>query len=130
MVDVKDGKIIRLHPLHYDWKSSPEELGYWELEARGKKLRPTLKALVTPHNMVYKKRIYSPNRVMYPLKRVDWDPNGNRNTEKRGKESKYVRIFLGWRARFIQEDTYFLYFDYHWGPNQPFFKGYITRLGE
>ena len=46
MVDVKDGKIVRLHPLHYDWKSSPEKLGYWELEAHGKKLRPTLKALV------------------------------------------------------------------------------------
>lgn len=91
MVDVKDGKIIRLHPLHYDWKSSAEELGFWELKARGKTLRPTLKALLSPHNLVYKKRIYSPNRVMYPLKRVDWDPKGERNPEKRG-ESKYIRI--------------------------------------
>jgi len=91
MVDVKDGKIVRLHPLHYDWKSSPEKLGYWELEAHGKKLRPTLKALVSPHNLGYKKRVYSPNRVKYPLKRVDWDPRGQRNTEKRG-DSQYVRI--------------------------------------
>jgi anaerobic selenocysteine-containing dehydrogenase len=91
MVDVKDGKIIRLHPLHYDWKQSQKDLGYWEMEARGKKLRPTYTALLTPHNLGYKKRVYSPNRVMYPLKRVDWDPNGNRNPEKRG-ESKYVRI--------------------------------------
>ena len=28
---------------------------------------------------------------MYPLKRVDWDPNGERNPQNRGK-SKYVRI--------------------------------------
>ena len=39
----------------------------------------------------YKKRTYSPNRVKYPLKRVDWDPNGERNPQNRGK-SKYVRI--------------------------------------
>ena len=41
--------------------------------------------------MAYKKRIYSPNRILYPLKRVDWDPNGERNPQNRGK-SKYVRI--------------------------------------
>jgi len=34
---------------------------------------------------------YSPNRILYPLKRVDWDPNGERNPQNRGK-SKYVRI--------------------------------------
>ena len=39
----------------------------------------------------YKKRTYSPNRIKYPLKRVDWDPNGERNPQNRGK-SKYVRI--------------------------------------
>ena len=39
----------------------------------------------------YKKRVYSPNRIKYPLKRVDWDPNGERNTANRGK-SKYRRI--------------------------------------
>ncbi len=41
--------------------------------------------------MAYKKRTYSPNRVMYPLKRVDWDPEGERNPQNRGK-SKYKRI--------------------------------------
>jgi len=41
--------------------------------------------------MGYKKRIYSKNRVRYPLKRVDWDPNGARNPQNRGK-SGYVRI--------------------------------------
>ncbi len=28
-VDVKDGKIIRIRPFHYDWKYKPEELGPW-----------------------------------------------------------------------------------------------------
>jgi trimethylamine-N-oxide reductase (cytochrome c) len=37
-----------------------------------------------------KARIFN-NRVCYPLKRVDWDPNGERNPQNRGK-SRYVRI--------------------------------------
>jgi len=50
-----------------------------------------MKELLPPHSIGYKKRVYSPNRVLHPLKRADWDPNGKRNTDNRGK-SKYVRI--------------------------------------
>ena len=28
--------------------------------------------------------MYSEDRLKYPLKRVDWDPNGERNTQNRG----------------------------------------------
>ena len=90
-VDVKDNKIVRIRPLHYDWRYKPEEFNPWKLEARGQTFVPPLKSPLPPHGTAYKKRIYSPNRIMYPLKRVDWDPNGNRNTRNRGK-SKYVRI--------------------------------------
>ena len=90
-VDVKDDKIVRIRPLHWDWRYKPEEFNPWKLEARGKTFIPPLKSPVPPHGMAYKKRIYSPNRILYPLKRIDWDPNGERNTQNRGK-SKYVRI--------------------------------------
>jgi anaerobic selenocysteine-containing dehydrogenase len=90
-VDVKDGKIIRIRPFHYDWKYDPAEFNPWKLEARGKSFEPPLKVAVPPHGIGYKKRIYSPNRILYPLKRVDWDPNGERNPQNRGK-SKYIRI--------------------------------------
>ena len=90
-VDVKDGKVVRLRPFHYDSKYSVEDFGLWEIHARGKVFRPKLKSLPSPHSLGYKKRVYSPNRVRNPLKRVDWDPNGERNTEKRGV-SKYVII--------------------------------------
>lgn len=90
-VDVKDGKIIRTRPLHYDWKYKPEEFNPWTIEARGKEFKPTMKSLLPPFSIAYKKRIYSPNRIMYPLKRVDWDPKGERNPQNRGK-SGYVRI--------------------------------------
>ena len=90
-VDVKNGKIVRTRPLHYDWKYKPEDFGPWKIEARGKEFGPAMKSLLPPFSLVYKKRIYSPNRIMYPLKRVDWDPKGDRNPENRGK-SGYVRI--------------------------------------
>jgi len=47
-----------------------------------------MKSLPPPFSLGYKKRTYSPNRIKYPLKRVDWDPKGNRHPENRGK-SKY-----------------------------------------
>jgi len=93
-VDHQDGKIIRIRPLHYDWKYDVEEFNpqdAWTIEARGKVFRPFMKALVPPLSLGYKKRVYSPNRVRYPLQRVDWDPNGDRNIQNRGK-SKFKRI--------------------------------------
>ena len=91
MVDVKDGKIIRIRPLHFDWKYKPEDINPWKLEARGQVFNASMKTLLPPYSLAYKNRVYSPNRTMYPLKRVDWDPNGERNPQNRGK-SRYVRI--------------------------------------
>ena len=90
-VDVKNGKIRRIRPLRYDWKYQPEEFNPWKIEARGQTFEPAMKSLLPPFSLVYKKRVHSPNRILYPLKRVDWDPNGNRNPENRGT-SKFVRI--------------------------------------
>jgi trimethylamine-N-oxide reductase (cytochrome c) len=90
-IDVKNGKILRIRPLHLDWKYSKEELGPWRIEQDGKVLEPTLRSQLAPYALAYKKRVYSPNRIKYPLIRVDWDPNGERNIQNRGK-SKYRRI--------------------------------------
>jgi molybdopterin guanine dinucleotide-containing S/N-oxide reductase-like protein len=91
-VDVKDGKIIRIRPFHFDWKYKPEDMNYWQFKARGKVFESGLKTLLPPYTLGYKKRVYSPNRILYPLKRVDWEPGGeNINAKNRGK-SKYKRI--------------------------------------
>src|SRR5512144_2914797 len=90
-VDVRDGKIIRIRPLHYDWKYKQEEIKSWKLEAHGKVFEPGLKSLIPPFSLAYKNRVYSPNRILHPLKRVDWNPGGNRHPETRGS-SKYVPI--------------------------------------
>ena len=90
-VDVKNGKIVRIRPFHYDEKYSAQEIGQWKVESGGIAFKSKLKTLPNPHGLAYKKRIYSPNRIKYPLKRVDWDPDGERNTQNRGR-SKFKRI--------------------------------------
>ncbi|MCL5734927.1 MAG: molybdopterin-dependent oxidoreductase [Actinobacteria bacterium] len=92
MVDVKDGKIIRIRPMHYDWKYDPQkDMNPWKFQVRGKTFEPSMKTLIPPYSIAYKKRIYSPARIRYPMMRVDWDPDGERNPQNRGK-SKYKRI--------------------------------------
>ena len=63
----------------------------WKFVAHGKTFEPLTKKPAPPYCFAYKKRIYSPNRILYPLKRVDWDPKGERNPQNRGI-SKYERI--------------------------------------
>jgi len=91
-VDVRDGKIIRTRPMRWDKKYKPEEMNPWKIEARGKVFEPPMRSLLPPYSYTYaKKRAFSPNRIPFPMKRVDWNPDGERNTQNRGK-SKYVRI--------------------------------------
>ena len=90
-IDYKDGKLLRIRALDYDKAYDGEKKRPWRLEIRGEALEPPNHTLPSPFGRSYKKRVYSPNRVLYPMKRVDWDPNGERNTEKRG-ESLYERI--------------------------------------
>jgi anaerobic selenocysteine-containing dehydrogenase len=91
LVDVKNGKITRIRPLSYEMNYDRKDFSAWKIQAKGKTFEPPLHALVGPIGLAYKKRIYSKNRVRFPLKRVDWDPKGERNTQNRGK-SGYVRI--------------------------------------
>jgi len=91
MVDVKDGKIIRIRPMHYDWKYDSKDMNPWKMESRGKTFEPSMKTLLPPYSIAYKNRVYSPARILHPMMRVDFDPNGNRNPQNRGI-SKYKRI--------------------------------------
>ena len=43
-VDVKDGKIVRIRPLHYDSKYDPKQFRSWEIKRNGKSLKPMMKA--------------------------------------------------------------------------------------
>ena len=50
VVDVKDGKIVRIRPLHFDWKYDRKEFNPWKMEARGQVFEPSMKSLMPPYS--------------------------------------------------------------------------------
>lgn len=86
-VDEEQDKIVRMTPM--DLEESDAES--WKIEARGRTFQPPRKTTYTAYTAGFKGTIYTDRRIMYPMKRVDFDPNGERNEEKRG-ESGYERI--------------------------------------
>jgi len=86
-VDVKEGKILRITPIEFE----EEDALPWTIEARGRKFTPPRKTTVAPYTLAWKSMVYSPDRLLYPMRRVDFDPKGNRNCANRGV-SGYERI--------------------------------------
>ena len=84
---VKDNKIIRITPIEFD-ETDPQP---WTIKARGKEFTPPRKTSLAPHGMNWKSMVTSPDRLLHPMKRVDFDPDGERNPQNRGK-SEYERI--------------------------------------
>lgn len=39
---------------------------------------------LSPHAQASRSPMYSRTRILHPMKRVDWDPEGERNPQKRG----------------------------------------------
>src|SRR5580704_14956826 len=76
-VDVKDGKILRMTPIDL----TDQDGASWTIEARGQKLSPPRKTTLAPHGQNAKSIVYSPDRLLYPMKRVDFDPDGERNPQ-------------------------------------------------
>lgn len=86
-VFVENGRILRVTPIDLTDEDAPS----WTIEARGRRFTPPRRALVAPHALTLKSLVYSDKRILHPMKRVDFDPNGERNPQNRGK-SGYVRI--------------------------------------
>ncbi|MEM1146167.1 MAG: molybdopterin-dependent oxidoreductase [Pseudomonadota bacterium] len=86
-VYVRDEKIVRVVPIKY----APDDAPGWTIKARGKTFEPTRRVMAAPHTLSVKSAIYSENRLLHPMKRVDYDPEGERNPQNRGI-SGYERI--------------------------------------
>jgi molybdopterin guanine dinucleotide-containing S/N-oxide reductase-like protein len=86
-VYVEDGKIVRIRPLVAD----DRDFRPWTIEADGRRYSPAKKFNVAPYVLTERQRVYSADRIQYPLKRVNFDPNGARNPQSRGKVG-YERI--------------------------------------
>jgi anaerobic selenocysteine-containing dehydrogenase len=92
-VDVQDGKILRIVPLYFDDTDAPS----WTINARGRSFTPPRKTTSSPWTVAHRSTVYSPKRILTPLKRVDFDPKGARNIHNRGI-SGYEPI--GWDEAF------------------------------
>jgi len=86
-VYVKDGRIVRVTPIEFDDSDAPS----WSMTARGRVFKPPRQTTLAPHALASKSVVYSKDRLLHPLKRVDFDPQGDRNCANRGK-SGYQRI--------------------------------------
>ncbi|MCP4071612.1 MAG: molybdopterin-dependent oxidoreductase [Hyphomicrobiales bacterium] len=86
-VYVKDQKIVRMTSMDFDENDAQA----WSIKARGQVFTPPHKTTICPHGLASKSLVYSSKRLLYPMKRVDFDPDGERNPQNRGK-SGYVRI--------------------------------------
>lgn len=86
-VYVKDGRILRLTPIDF----GNDDAGSWRIEARGRRFTPRRQATVAPHALAMKSAVYSDKRILQPMKRVDFDPDGERNPHTRGT-SGYMPI--------------------------------------
>jgi molybdopterin guanine dinucleotide-containing S/N-oxide reductase-like protein len=86
-VYVRDDRIVRMTPIDFDANDPPS----WTIMARGQSFTPMRRGTIAPHALAMKSVVYSDKRLLYPMKRVDFDPNGERNPETRGI-SGYERI--------------------------------------
>jgi trimethylamine-N-oxide reductase (cytochrome c) len=104
--DIKNGRIVRGRPLHYQpVDGTPIEP--LTITARGQSWTQPAKSPLSPYYLAHKKRVYSPNRILYPLKRVDWEPGGDSekiNPQNRGI-SKYKRISWDEAAAIIASEV-------------------------
>ena len=83
-VDIKDGKIIRIRPLHFDWQYDRKP---WKMEVRGSVFEASNKSLIPPWSLGYKNRVNSPNRVFYPLSGLTGTPMEKETLRTVGKAS-------------------------------------------
>ena len=86
-VHVEDGKIVRIRPIVFDETDALS----WIIDINGREFSPPRKACLSSYTLTERARLYSADRIKYPMKRVDFDPKRGRHPETRGR-SGYERI--------------------------------------
>ncbi len=88
-VHVKNGKIIRVRPI----QMTEDEAKPWKFSARGKVFEPPKRLTIDPLYQSFRRWVYSPKRVNYPLKRVGFTPGPQTasSIDNRGK-GEFIRI--------------------------------------
>ena len=69
-VHVEDGKITRVRPFIL----GDDDARPWTIEARGESFSPPRKTTLAPPVLAERQRVYSSDRVPYPMVREDFRP--------------------------------------------------------
>ena len=86
------GRRGRPHPAHRAAPARRDRRAVLDdRRARGRSFTPPRKTTLSPWTVAHRSTIYAPNRILTPLRRKDFDPDGERNIDKRG-ESGYEPI--------------------------------------
>ena len=80
-VDEDENKVVRVYPIAF----TDEDPASWTIKARGETFTPPRQTTYTAYTAGYKAMVHSDRRLLYPLKRIGFDVNGERNEEKRGE---------------------------------------------
>lgn len=80
-VDVDEDKIVRVYPMDLTEEDPPS----WEIKARGRTFTPSRRTTYNVFTAGYKSLVYTDRRIEYPLRRIGFDVNGERNPEERGE---------------------------------------------
>ena len=89
-VYVKNGRVTRVEPIVLD---KDDAYPKYVIEARGKKFeQPHEKSLIHAFGQTYRRWVYAPNRLRYPMKRVGWEPGGKSKTYDNRGLGEFVRI--------------------------------------
>ncbi len=87
-VHVRNGRIAWVDPLQL---TADEANSTWKITVGGKTYSAASKLQPSPLGMALRSRTYSPDRVLYPMKRIGYVPGGGGDVSNRGK-GEFVRI--------------------------------------
>lgn len=89
-VYVRNDRVTRVEPVVL---TEEERVPQWVIDAKGKKFeQPHEKSLLYSTGQAYRRWIYSPKRLRYPMKRVGWEPGGKSSTYDNRGVGDFVRI--------------------------------------
>lgn len=88
-VEVKNGEIVRVRPLQL--REEDIQGARWKIEAGGKTFEPPARVATAPYALCFRRKVYNPLRLKYPMKRVGFEPGGKSSPENRGR-GEFVRI--------------------------------------
>ena len=83
---VRNGTIIRIEPLQYGGAKA------WSFTTKGQTFTPPTKSLARNNWMAYKRYIYNPNRLGYPMMRADFVAGQGGKTAASRANANFVRV--------------------------------------